>query len=258
MKASIQFAHSNGFGFETYRQLFSYLNEYEIKGVQLMGHGKHAVEPNWRPLGKELIEHIEKNQTSPVIGIGHSLGGAALLYAVEARPDLFRQVIFLDPPLFNPFKRGVMQLIKLLGFYDRIAPSGMAKVRRQYFSSQKEAYQYFKEKRLFQPLQDQFTRDYADYGLKAHPEHGFELAFSREVEYEVFRNFPNIKKKINLSIPSSFIYSNQYKVLWKSDIRWLQKTLPNTNFMAFEGVHLFPQQYPEKTANLIKKLIVEC
>lgn len=255
MKASIQFAHSNGFGFSTYRHLFSFLSDYDIKGVELMGHGQQGIEPNWQPLGKELIEHIERNQTSPVIGVGHSLGGAALLYAAEARPDLFKQLIFLDPPLFNPFKRGVMQIIKKIGFYDKIAPSGLAKVRRQYFSTKEEAYQYFKNKRLFQPLHDQFTRDYANYGLKENSEYGFELAFSRTIECEVFRDFPKLKNKIAFEIPSSFIYSNQYKVLWKSDIWWLKRTLPNTDFIDFEGVHLFPQQYPEKTAQLIKRLI---
>jgi pimeloyl-ACP methyl ester carboxylesterase len=255
MKDPIQFAHSNGFGFSTYRHLFSFLGDFDIKGVELMGHGAYEIEPNWLPLGQELIEYIEKNQTSPVIGIGHSLGGAALLYAAEARPDLFKQLIFLDPPLFNPFKRGVIQFIKAIGFYDKIAPSGMAKIRREYFSSKEEAYQYFKKKRLFKPLDDQFTRDYANYGLKENLEHGFELAFSREIESRVFENFPKLKKKILFEIPSSFIYSNQYNVLWKSDIRWLKRTLPNTNFIPIEGVHLFPQQYPAATAELIEKLI---
>lgn len=255
MKQPIQFAHSNGFGFETYCHFFSYLKDYEIKGVELMGHNEYSVVPNWKPLGEELIRHIEKNQTIPVIGIGHSLGGAALLYAVEARPDLFQQIIFLDPPLFNPFKRTVMSLIKKMGWYDKIAPSGMARVRRQYFLSKEEAYKYFKNKKLFEPLNDQFTRDYASFGLKKHSEYGFELAFSREIECEIFRNFPKINDKIPFSLPSSFVYSNEHKVLWKSDIKWLKKILPNTRFIPFEGVHLFPQQYPENTAELIKKII---
>ena len=252
---TIQFLHANGFGIKTYSHFFSFLKPYPIAGTELIGHGKYRPTPNWRPLAKELIEHIESHQNEPVIGIGHSFGGAALLYAAQERPELFKQVIFFDPPVFNRTKQVLFNFLKLTGKYDKVSPAGLAKVRKQYFSTKEEAYKYFASKKFFQTFEEQCLKDYVNYGIKPNKEHGFELAFTREIEYEVFRQVPNIGKKIRLSMPSHFIYSNQYKVLQKRDIEWLKKTLPNTEFIGFEGGHLFPQEKPKEVAELIKRLI---
>lgn len=253
---NIQFSHANGFGANTYNYFFSLLEPHTVKAVELIGHGKYPVAPNWLPLADELIEYIENHHTEPVIGIGHSLGGAITLYAVLKRPELFRQVIFLDPPIFRPFKRNTMTLLKKVGNqYDKISPAGRTKNRKRYFTTKEEAFEYFKPKGLFKDFAQPCFEDYVNNGLKINKQHGFELAFSRSIEYQVFREFPNFKSKVTLPIPSHFIYSNQYKVLWKMDIAWLKSRLQGTEFIRFDGGHLFPMEKPREVAELIKGLI---
>jgi pimeloyl-ACP methyl ester carboxylesterase len=254
---NIQFSHANGFGLKTYTHFLSFLKPYEVKGVELIGHGQYSVVPNWKPVAKELIEHIEKNNTAPVIGIGHSLGGAVTLYAAQERPDLFKQVIFLDPPLFGGWKRKGMMLMKFLGQLDKVGPSGLAKKRREFFPTKEEAFKYFSSKKFFDPFDRECFKNYVEFGLKPSKEHGFELAFSKETEYQVFRELPFIKKEMGLKIPSHFIYSNQHKVLSPKDIQWLKPALVDTQFIEFDGGHLFPLEQPNKTAQLIKSLIIK-
>lgn len=253
--STIQFLHANGFGAKTYSYFFSLLQPYNISAIDIMAHGKYEPAPNWRPLADEVIEHIEAHQTEPIVGVGHSFGGAALLYAAQKRPDLFNRVIFLDPPIFNPKKQFLFKILKFVGQYDKVSPAGRAKSRRQYFPSKEAAYEYFASKKLFRSFHEQCLKDYANFGITPNPEHGFELTFSREVEYQVFRQAPNIRRKIKLKMPSHFIYSNHYKVLQQSDIQWLKKILPNTQFMDFDGGHLFPQEKPKEVTTLIKSLI---
>ena len=37
---NIQFSHANGFGLKTYTHFLSFLEPYEVKGVELIGHDK--------------------------------------------------------------------------------------------------------------------------------------------------------------------------------------------------------------------------
>lgn len=251
----IQFSHANGFGASTYGYFFEQLQPYRINAVEHIGHGKHAISPSWQPLAQELIENILSNEHSKVIGVGHSLGGGILLNAVQQQPELFEQVFFLDPPLFAPIKRSLLQMTKILGFFDRVTPAGRTKVRRQYFDNKSEARDYFASKRLFKYFHPQCVADYSNHGLKPHPEQHWQLAFSRQIEYQIFQELPFLTKKIALPVPSYFLFSEQYQVLWKSDIKWLRWLLPNTQFIGIDGGHLFPQEQPEKIGKLIKKLI---
>ena len=56
-------------------------------------------------------------------------------------------------------------------------------------------------------------------------------------------------------MPSYFIYSSKHEVLQPKDIKWLQKKYINTEFISFDGGHLFPLEKPKATADLIMKLI---
>ena len=48
-----------------------------------------------------LIEFLERTQTGPVIGIGHSQGATATAMAAAKRPDLFSALYLIDPVTFT-------------------------------------------------------------------------------------------------------------------------------------------------------------
>lgn len=255
MKSTIQFAHANGFPAKTYNEFFKHLDIYDLKYVPIMGHGEFGISPKWKPLGQELIANITTHNQTPVIGIGHSMGGAALMYAAHSEPRLFDKIIFLDPPLFPLRKIRGMNIMRFLGLLDRIGPSGKAKKRKTHFESYEAAYQYFKPKKLFHHFHPNCLKDYVKHGLIPSKDGGLELAFNAKIEYEVFRTMAHIYGKVAFQMPSYFIYSNQYTVLQPKDIEALKHKFTNTQFIPFSGGHLFPLEQPKETADLIKLLI---
>lgn len=254
MKSTIQFAHANGFPAKTYNEFFKYFEAFNLKYVPIIGHGKFGITPNWKPLGQELISNIKEHNQTPVTGIGHSMGGAALMYAAYWQPKLFDKIIFLDPPLFPINKIIGMKLMRFLGMLDKVGPSGRAKTRKTHFESYDAAYQYFKPKKLFQNFHPNCFDDYVKHGLIPNKENGVELAFKASIEYQVFRTMAHIPGKITFSMPSYFIYSEAYSVLQKQDIDSLKRKFVNTTFIPFDGGHLFPFEKPKETAELIKTL----
>jgi pimeloyl-ACP methyl ester carboxylesterase len=255
MKSTIQFAHANGFPAETYNEFFKHFKDYDLKYIPIMGHRKAGIHPNWKPLGHELIAHIKEHQQQPVIGIGHSMGGAALMYAAYWQPELFEKIVFLDPPLFRTSKRLGFDFMRLVGMVDKVGPSGKAKTRKTHFESYDAAYQYFQPKKLFKDFHPNCFKDYVEHGLTESPQGGLELAFKAEIEYQVFRTMAHIPGKIVFKMPSYFIYSKTYSVLDINDIKWLERKFINTKFIGVDGGHLFPLEQPMETANLIKNLI---
>jgi pimeloyl-ACP methyl ester carboxylesterase len=51
----------------------------------------------WETYADDLIEFIEKYYKKPIVGLGHSQGGNATIVAAHKRPDLFKELIIIDP-----------------------------------------------------------------------------------------------------------------------------------------------------------------
>ena len=89
--STIQFSHANGFPAACYQVLFEQLKPHDIQAVPVLGQGKYYPKKSWRSMAYELIENIENKDTTPVWGVGHSLGGVITLWASVLRPDLFQE-----------------------------------------------------------------------------------------------------------------------------------------------------------------------
>ena len=251
---TIQFSHSNGFGAKTYTYFLKQLQPYTISCVEQFGHGSFPIKENWQEVADELIQHIEQHQTKKVVGVGHSLGAAATLFAANKRPDLFERIILIEPPIFGAKMRWLMWFSRLIGKKEHFMVT-RARKRQRVFKSRAEAYTIFKEKRLFKSFDKNCFQDYIDYGLKDTKD-GVELAFSPDVEADVFMTNPTKLGKINLKMPATFIYSEHYKTLQKPDIVWWEKTFRHQmEFIGFDGGHMFPLEKPKETAALIQSII---
>ena len=251
----IQFSHANGFGAKTYNYFFEQLAPCVINAVDLIGHGKYKLKKDWKDLVPELIESIETNYDEPIVGIGHSMGAAITFFAAIQRPDLFKQVIIMEPPVFSFNKRMMIGLMSLTGAQKKISIAQKAKNRRRYFDSKESAFDAFKNKRLFKSFHPQCFKDYIEQGWKDRTEGGVELAYSADMEYKVFTSTPIFLGDINLKVKADFIYSNQYKTLDRADVKWWKKSVPQMTFHEFDGGHLFPLEKPHKAAAFIKTII---
>ena len=255
-KAVIHFAHANGFPSGTYNKLFELLGpEYSVISIDRLGHSaKYPVDDNWVSLTGELIQHIEDNCDGPVIGLGHSLGAILSFRAAYEKPGLFQQIIMLDPPLvYGPFALFVAA-VKKLRLAGRMGPAAMTKGRREEWPSREEAKAHLRGKALFSRFDPACFSDYIENGMVETPS-GVGLSFDPKVEVDIFKTTPHDMHRFNprLSMPGSLVVGEY------SPFRRFVEKFALKHRLYFEcfagGSHLFPLEYPEATAALIKRLI---
>ena len=255
MKKKIQFSHANGFPAKTYKCLLENFDNYKVNYVNKFGHSAFRVDAGWQSMTNELINSIENNSDTAVYGIGHSLGAYLTLLAAKKKPELFKKIILLDPPIFNPLKRYFIKLSYITNLFESLpSPAKLTRYRKRIFKDPKAAYKYFENKKLFKNFNKKCLMNYANYGLEKSGDE-FTLNFSSDIEYEIFRTMPAYLGSLNIKVPVSFIYSNKFEVISKTDIFYLKTVMKNTQFILFNGGHLFPLEQPEKTAELIQSLI---
>lgn len=253
----IHFAHANGFPAPVYRYFFSQLAPYKISYTERFGHGDFKVNNHWSSLVDELIASIEAKHKEPVIGVGHSLGAVLTIFAAEKRPDLFEQIIIMDPPVMGWKYRVALYLSKKTGLIDRILPvAKKAKSRREDFKNRDLLRRVLKGKKLFADFHPECFEDYIQYGFND-TESGVTLAFKKQVEYEVFCNIPDFFNKTSPGVPATYIYAERGEIAETRKIEDIMPLFGNVNFMPFNGGHLFPLEQPHKVANFIKEIIKE-
>ena len=250
----IHFAHANGFPANSYSHFFSYLSRYDIGSINTMGHANYPVSENLSFLADELVSYISSSNDKPIIGIGHSSGGAATLLAAAKRPDLFKQVILIDPVLLGSKKRLAIKLSKLLGLWSRFSPANKARKRRNRFKDKAEAFQYYSTKALFKDFDENCFNDYIEYGLKATGQN-YELLFSPIVEADIFDNVPTYIPRDLSQVKATILYASNSNLFGQTDVNWWKKTHPAFELISFEGNHLFPLEQPQAAAKAIDKII---
>ncbi len=257
-KQILHFAHANGFPVGTYGKLLGCLeSDYTIIAIEKLGHNpNYPVNDNWTNLADELIDYIENSTSEPIIGVGHSLGSVLTFMAAYKKPGLFKQVIMLDPPLIDGIAELLFMVAKKLGILARTKMVTQTKKRRTQWASVQEAEDYFRGKSLFKGFDPDCLRDYVQYGTTT-GENGVRLAFDINVEADIYRTTPhNISSyKRVLGIPGSvMIGKHTYR-----QTRYILSRFAKRQGFDFErlsfGSHLFPMEYPEQTAALVREAI---
>jgi pimeloyl-ACP methyl ester carboxylesterase len=259
----INFVHANGFPAKSYNTfLDNFSTDFQVIALDKYGHDPlYAITHNWQYLVDELIQFVIKQkkllkrENDKVINIGHSFGGVISFMAACQRPDLFKAVIMLDPPAFTGATAFMMKLLKGTKLFDKISPAGKAKIRRKQWPLNADMVNQFKHKALFKNFDPRCLSDYATHGIVKRNQRQ-ELLFSAEVEAEVFRTLPvnlaSYKKKLDL--PATLIYAQDGVCTIRAVNRFAKKNDINVLKMPNSG-HMFPLEQPEKTAELIKKII---
>jgi len=258
MTSPIHFAHSNGFPSGSYQLLLNQLSEqHRVYQIPLLGHDpQYPVGNNWTQLKHQLIDSIERQAQEPVIGIGHSLGGALTLMAALERPELFRAVILLDVPTFNRFESCLVQASKVTGLINRLSPAYITQTRRTEWPSLELATEYFRTRRLFGRFHEQCLQDYLACGLAQNPNGGVALVYQLAVELAVYRTLPHkmVLQPGMLTVPAGLLVGQQSETVRKNQYRRMKNYLGFSS-MRVPGSHMFPLEYPLETAAHIGTLL---
>jgi pimeloyl-ACP methyl ester carboxylesterase len=242
----LTFAHANGFPGACYQELFEALTPWEVIVPSCMGDRVRADEIRWDRFADELLESIVP-LGRPVIGIGHSLGGVVTVLAAAKRPECFRAVITLDPPLLAAWKRQVHAGLKRFKLADRFTPAGKSRSRRDRFASREEAFAHFRQRGLFRNFSEKTLWLYIEHGLRDDG-NGLTLTIPREVEAEIFGGLPARLPKNISELSGALFYATQPALLTANDLKWWDRMLPRFEQYPLEAGHLFPLEAPELTA----------
>lgn len=252
----IHFAHANGFPAGSYRRLFQELERgYRVLALDQVGHDPlYPVGHNWHRLAEQLIAHLEAQADEPVVAVGHSLGGVLSFLAVQRRPELFRALIMLDPPVLYGTSAGVTRLAKRLGFIDRLTPAGLSRGRRDHWPSRAEALAQLRRKRLFRDFDPDSLRDYIEHGTEEDAS-GARLRYRPEVEVEIFRNIPDdLQRYAPLRVPGAIVYGQGSDVVRLPELRRFARR-HGLRLSGLPGGHMFPLERPATTGRFLRRLI---
>ena len=262
MKPVIHFAHANGVPSKVYQKLFDQLqDQYDIIYVAEIGTDqRYPITHGWTHLVDQIIDSIvQQAKGRKVIGLGHSLGSVLTLMAAYRRPELFSQVIMLDPPLIIGKASLALHLAKIFKpkIVDKVTPAGLSDRRRDHWESREQAAELLGSRGFYQHFDADCFQAYIDHALKDDQARGgVTLTIPKAAEVKLFRTTPSMwwlpmqkpKVPVHLVVGSDSVFlKNKFPQI-------AQKKL-GIPFSIMDGGHMFPLEHPSETVEKIKRLI---
>jgi pimeloyl-ACP methyl ester carboxylesterase len=261
-KPLIHFAHANGVPSKVYEKLFEQLrNEYDIIYVPLIGPDKrYPITNHWPHLVEQIIDSIVRQAHGrKVIGLGHSLGSVLTMMASYQRPELFSQVIMLDPPLIMGKASFVFHMAKCFKpqLVDQMTPAGLSVRRRDHWESREQAGKLLRTKGFYKDFDADCFQAYLKYALTEDPVRGgVTLTIPKNDEVEIFRKNPSLwwLPMAKPKIPVHLVVGDK-SVFLKRRFPHVAKKKIGISFSIAEGGHMFPLEHPVEVGRLVKQLI---
>jgi pimeloyl-ACP methyl ester carboxylesterase len=253
---ALLFAHGASFHARCWDAVIEHLPNRCI-ALDFEGHGRSSrphMPLRWRAFAGDVIAAAEHSSHEPVIGIGHSLGGHAIVQAAALQPRLFSQLVLIDPVIFLEAAYG-----------SRSNEPNPALRRRSYFALVDEMKEKLGSRPPFSKWNERVFNDYCQYGLLPKPEGGFTLACVPAIEAAVYdagvapdADLTRVLRMID--VPALVIRSSQPQThprdFMASPTRPdLATLLPRGVDMIVEGSHFLPMESPEKIAGYIETAI---
>ena len=261
-KPLIHFAHANGVPSKVYTKLFDLLkDQYDVVYVPLLGPDRrYPIDNGWESLTDQVIDSIvQQAEGRKVIGLGHSLGSVLTFQAAFKRPELFEQVIMLDPPLIVGNASFAMFLTKLFNpkMLDSITPAGLSIKRRDHWDSREQAAELLQPKGFYKKFDVDCFNAYIQYALTDDPVRGgVSLTISKYDEVDIFRTNSDLYW-LPMAKPSV-----KTQLVVGGDSPFFKRKLPQgikkkfgIPFTVTSGGHMFPLEHPIEVVELIKQLI---
>ena len=256
-KPILHFAHANGVPSACYQKMLAVLaQDFEVVNIPIIGlDPQYPVNNHWHSLTEQVADSIARqSQGQPVYVLGHSLGAMTSYMVAHRFPHLVKSLVMLDPPLINGKVSYALHIAKLLGKADNMTPAGKSKNRRDVWSSRAEAARLLRPKALFKRFDEQCFADYIEYGLKDCAE-GVCLTIPVTTEVAIFRNVPTNTWQYQkpLTMPAAIVVGKDSHFANTGHPERLVQQQPVALYYT-EGGHMFPLEYPLKTAALVKEL----
>ena len=259
------FTHANGYPPDCYTPLFNLLEGHKIVAMRqrpLWDDARPEDIDDWKPLTDDLLRFMDEQKLDGITGIGHSLGGIALLRAAMREPKRFSSVILLDPVLFPPYFIGMWKIIRALKLEYKLHPLVAASQRRRrVFKSREIILRAYRSKPVFQYFSDEALEAYVNGITCPVGDGSYQLCYSAEWETQIYvtgvspdmglwRGLPK------LQVPLLIIRGAETDTFFESTGKLVMKKRPSAKVISIpKSTHLVPLEQPEAVASEIEKFL---
>lgn len=261
-------AHATGFHARCWDAVARRLGDRHLIAVDQRGHGrseKTDIE-HWKCFGEDLASLIRVLALRDILGVGHSMGGHAMVAAAATLPERFRSLVLVDPVIVAPedYAEGGWAITNLAGETHPTAK------RKRHFASPEAMIERFRDRAPYNVFQPECLRDYCTYGLLRDEDgDGFVLACPPELEASIYmtsRTNKAIHESIRrLSLPVLILRAklppaDREIMDFSSSPTWigLVREFSNAREIHFaERTHFLPMEIPDQIAELILAEAIE-
>ena len=211
---------------------------------------------SWEELADDILHGLDAYDLHDVIGVGHSFGAVATLFAALKQPERFKALILLDPTILPRFVTEAIKAARAEGQVPRIPLVDGALKRRNQFADLAEAYAYWRDKPLFRDWTDEAVRLYAE-SLTRPVSDGLELTWPREweayyylsIDADVWEKLPALRGLL----PTLIVQGGSTDTYVEESAAEVQTILPEATHIMLPGYgHLFPLAAPDATRQIIE------
>ena len=179
-------AHATGFCGLVWRPVAESLVDHRALALDFRAHGRSSRpddgDLHWRGAAEDLLAVVDALGLHDTVGVGHSMGGAALLLAQQARPGTFDSLWLYEPIVMTSAMR--------VGIEGGNSLADGAARRRDRFESARVAYENFASKPPLDALTPESLAAYIEGGFETCEDGSVTLRCHPEDESETFRMGP--------------------------------------------------------------------
>ncbi len=212
--------------------------------VDHRGHGRSNASITsmaWEAHAADLLATVDSYDMAKPIGIGHSMGGAALLLAEQARPGTFAALWIYEPIVLPPTARSGGNSL-----------ADGARRRRETFASESAAYEVFSSKPPLNELSTAALLAYVRYGFRELPDGSITLRCKRDVEantYAMGTSHGAWARLGEIGCPVVIAYGEETTPGPAAIAPLIAERIPNGRSHKIDGLgHFGPMQDPERIA----------
>lgn len=249
--------HATGFHGRVWEPFVPKLREtFSVVSFDQRGHGdsdKPATGYEWVRFGEDALAVVDELELSRPVGIGHSAGAAALVFAETSRPGTFSKLVLMDPVTPEPEIGAVMAS-------DSNPMSDAARRRRAVWDSPEQMIERLKKGSPLATWRDEFLRAYVTYGTRQTENGRFEIKCPPEVEAQIYTMGGRHDGWDRLSSlqPPTLLLVGAESPMWFGDRGSVAASrMPNGVVDTVAGGHFFPMENPSETIDKITTWLSE-
>lgn len=260
--STLLLVHATGFHARCWDPVIRRLGARHVVAVDQRGHGRSdKIEiTHWGALGEDLAGFVRALDLRDLVGVGHSMGGHAMVDAAAAEPDRFRNLVLIDPVIASPdaYGGGGWVISSLKG---ETHPTAR---RKRHFESPEAMIERFRDRPPYDVFVPEALDAYCRWGLlPAADGEGFDLACPPEIEASVYmtsRTNGAVHESVGaLEIPVLVVRArlppdDRSVMDFSSSPTWpgLAGEFKNARDLHFsERTHFLPMEIPDEVAGLI-------